>query len=280
MNPLVSVITVTRNSVSSIANAVESVLSQSYRPLEYIVVDGASTDGTVDVLRRYEDRIDRLISEHDDGIYFAMNKGLLASAGSKILFINSDDSFAHSDALKSLVDARQQYAGGDPTICYSDFIKHYPSLDRSMLMKANTALEQGFALCHQSMLVDRSAYDLVGPFDTSFRYAADHDWTARAKRSGVRFLKANVRPAVIFRHGGASNSSYRLSRDEAGKVIAREYGRVAYLKYTARQHWVHMLRILSDKLARLAGPRFVAALQRFYFRTVRKYRNSDQTSAS
>ncbi|MGO9993741.1 MAG: glycosyltransferase family 2 protein [Steroidobacteraceae bacterium] len=279
MNPLVSVITVTRNSASGIAKAIDSVLSQNYRPLEYIVIDGASTDGTVDIVRSYGGSISRLISEKDSGIYFAMNKGLLMSAGSRIIFINSDDAFAHSDALSSLVGARQEYIGDDPAICYSDFIKHYPSLDRSMLMKANTALERGFALCHQAMLVDRSAYDLVGEFDTSFRYAADHDWTVRAKRAGVRFIRANVAPTVIFRHGGASHSSYRASRGEAGKVIMREYGQIAYLRYTVRQYWVHMLRVLSDLLLRLIGPRSLAALQRFYFRTVRKYRRSDQTSA-
>jgi glycosyltransferase involved in cell wall biosynthesis len=280
MNPLVSVITVTRNSASRIANAIESVLSQSYRPLEYIVIDGASTDGTLDIVRSFGVRISRLISEKDGGIYFAMNKGLLASSGTRIIYLNSDDSFAHSDALSSLVGAREACGGDGPAICYSDFIKHYPSLDRSMLMKPDTAFERGFALCHQAMLVDRSAYDLVGNFDTSFRYAADHDWTVRAKRAGVRFIRANVAPTVVFRHGGASHSSYRASRSEAGKVILREYGRVAYLRYTARQHWVHMLRVSSDLLLRLIGPRYLAALQRFYFRTVRRYRRSDPTSAS
>lgn len=279
MNPLVSVITVARNSASGIAKAIDSVLSQNYRPLEYIVIDGASTDGTVDIVRSYGGSISRLISEKDSGIYFAMNKGLLASSGTRIIYINSDDSFAHSEALSSLVGARQGNIGDDPAICYSDFIKYYPSLERSMLMKANTAFERGFALCHQAMLVDRSAYDLVGEFDTSFKYAADHDWTVRAMRIGVRFIRANVAPTVIFRHGGASHSSYRASRGEAGKVIMREYGQMAYLRYTLRQYWVHMLRVLSDWLLRLIGPRCVAALQRFYFRTVRKYRSADQASA-
>lgn len=256
----------------------DSVLSQSYQPLEYIIIDGASTDGTLDIVRGYQGRISGLLSEPDDGIYFAMNKGLLASSGSHVLFINSDDSFAHPLALESLVDARRRY-GAAPAICYSDFIKHYPSLDRSVLMRANAGLERGFALCHQAMLVDRSAYELVGSFNTSFRYAADHDWTARAKRAGVHFVKADVRPTVVFTHGGASHTSYRSSRSEAGKVILREYGRVAYVRYTIRQSWVHLLRTSSDRLGRLIGPRSLAALQRVYFRTVRGYRRHDQTSA-
>jgi glycosyltransferase involved in cell wall biosynthesis len=279
MSLLVSIVTVTRNSAATIANAIDSVLSQSYRPVEYIVIDGESIDGTLDIVRGYGPRISRVISEKDSGIYFAMNKGLLASSGSMILFVNSDDSFAHPEALASLVDARRQFGGSEPSICFSDFVKEYPSLGRSMLMKADTALERGFGLCHQAMLVDRSAYDLVGMFDTSFKYAADHDWTARAQRSGVRFIRANVSPTVIFRHGGASNSSYRRSRAEAGEVIMREYGRIAYLRYTARQCWIHALRLASTELANIFGSRRLAALQRFYLHKVRRYRSSDWTSA-
>lgn len=148
-----------------------------------------------------------------------------------------------------------------------------------MLMTPNTALERGFALCHQAMLVDRSAYDLVGNFDTSYRYAADHDWAVRAKRAGVRFLKAAVPPTVVFNHGGASHSSYRQSRSEAGQVILREYGRVAYLRYTLRQYWVRWLRVASDQLVHIIGTRWLAVLQRFYMRTVRRYRRHHQSPA-
>jgi glycosyltransferase involved in cell wall biosynthesis len=278
MTPLVSVITIARNSVSSIEGAIESVISQSYRPLEYVVVDGASTDGTLEVIQRYSSRINRLISEQDNGIYDAMNKGLLASSGSHILFINSDDLFAHPDALRDLVNARLRDVEHVPTICYSDFIKHYPSLRKSMLMKADTQFERGFALCHQAMLVDRTAYEVVGLFDTAFRYAADHDWTVRAKRTGVRFLRAYIRPPVIFRHGGASNASYRLSRDEAGTVIAREYGRIAFIKYTVRQYWVRLLRTMSSKLEDIVGHRVLASIQLCYLKTVRGYRSHDKPS--
>jgi glycosyltransferase involved in cell wall biosynthesis len=278
MDPLVSVITITRNSALYLAKAIESVVSQTYPRLEYIVVDGASTDGTVDLAHRYKERISQIVSEPDGGIYDAMNKGLRLSSGTLIIFVNSDDSFSHSGALASLVSARQSYDEA-PTICYSDFFKHYPSLDRSMRVEAHAGLESGFALCHQAMLVDRSAYDLVGNFDTSFRYAADHDWTARAKRAGVRFLKADVLPTVVFTHGGVSHSNYRSSRSEAGRVILREYGSVAYLRYSVRQYGVHLLRRLADQLEHVLGAPAVAALQRFYFSNVRKYRRHDDRSA-
>ena len=192
-----------------------------------------------------------------------------------MLFINSDDLLASPHAISSLVDARLRYAGTKSVVCYSDFIKHYPSLDRSLLLNANDACDKGFMLCHQAMLVDRSAYDHVGIFDTSFRYAADHDWTARAKRAGVEFMKADVPPTVIFRHGGASHASYRLSRAEGGRVILREYGRAAYFRYTVRQYWVRFLRELSDRLVRLIGTRALASLQGFYFRRIRRYHEFD-----
>lgn len=275
--PLVSVITVVRNSASSIGHAIQSVLEQSYDPIEYIVVDGASTDTTLDVINSFGNRISRVISESDNGIYFAMNKGLRLSTGSMVIFINSDDWLAHPQALSSLVAARQQY-GSQPTICYSDFVKRYPTLNTAMLMRADPALERGFSLCHQAMLVDRSAYQLVGEFDTTFRYAADHDWTARAKRAGVHFLKALVPPTVIFNHGGASHSSYLLSRYEAGQVIRREYGRVAHARYSVRQYWVRILRVISDRIGSFLGPESLASLQRFYLRAVRGYRSDNHQS--
>jgi len=280
MRPLVSVVTVTRNSVLTIADAVDSVLSQDYSPLEYVVVDGASTDGTVDVVRNFGARVTKFVSERDDGIYSAMNKGLGMSSGSMILFLNADDRFACNGAIASLVAWRLKNGDASATICYSNFIKYYPTLNRSMVLMANESLHKGFTLCHQAMLVDRSAYDLVGTFDLSFKYAADHDWTARARRRGVRFLKAEIAPTVVFRHGGASNNSYWTSRMEAGRVILREYGRPAYVRYLARQYWVRLLRSLSTRMGSLIGQRGLAGIQALYFRVVRRYRPEQQSARS
>jgi glycosyltransferase involved in cell wall biosynthesis len=261
-----------------VARAIESVLSQDYGAVEYIIIDGASSDGTLEIAHSYGNRISRIVSEPDHGIYDAMNKGLALVSGTYVLFINSDDFFAHPGALTSLVLARLVH-DNSPSICYSDFIKDYPSLDRSMLIKANPQLQRGFALCHQAMLVDRSVYKLVGKFDVRFRCAADHEWTVRAKSAGVRFIKADIPPTAVFTHGGTSHSSYRASRREAGEVILKEYGTVAYLRYSVRQYWVHLLRRLVPLLGRLIGARSIAYLQGFYFRAVRGYRNHDRASS-
>jgi glycosyltransferase len=272
---MISVITVTRNSAATLAETIESVLSQDYRPLEYILIDGASTDATLEIVRSYGQQISRVISEPDSGIYDAMNKGLAVSTGSSVLFINSDDVFTGSGALSSLMRARQACGGTTPVVCYSDFLKYYPSLDRSLLVKAADTLEKGFTLCHQAMLTDKDAYDIVGPFDASFRFAGDHDWAARAKRLGVTFIKAPVAPTVIFRHGGVSHQSYWQSRMEGGRVVLREYGRIAHLRYTARQIWVRFLRSVSTHLTRFMGARRVAQLQETYFRLIRKHQAHD-----
>ncbi len=273
--PLLSIVTVARNSAATIAKTIESVLSQNYKAIEYIVIDGNSTDGTVEIVRGYGGRVSRLISERDGGIYFAMNKGLAVSSGSAILFINSDDLFASPDAVRSLIDARSKHSETVPTVCYSDFIKYYPSLNRSLLVPATEEYRRGFTLCHQAMLVDRSAYEKVGVFDTSFRYASDFDWAVRAKRAGVKFVKAPVPPAVIFKHGGASHTSYRESRAEGGAIILREYGRTAYIRYTMRQYWIHVLRLLSVELSRLFGSHSSATLQSLYFSVIRRHRELD-----
>lgn len=278
MSALVSVITVTWNSARTIRDAIESVLSQDYASIEHVVIDGGSTDGTIDIVRSYGNKIGRFVSEKDGGIYWAMNKGLKLSRGSMVLFINSDDRFASSKALGSLVEARRRYPADKPTICYSDFIKYYPTLNRSLLIKPSDSLKAGFSLCHQAMLVDRTAYDRAGPFDTSFRFAADHEWTVRAARCGVCLIRAEIAPTVVFRHGGASDANYWASRMESGRVILREYGRLAHLKYTLRQFWVASLRYISRYLVRIIGERNMVSLQTFYFGVFRRHKTHDSST--
>jgi len=186
MLPLVSVITVVRNAAATISETIESVLSQDYPNLEYVIVDGDSTDGTLHIIEQHRDRIATFVSEQDAGIYFGMQKGLQCSTGSMVLFLNADDVFVGSRSLSHLVDARVACGIAGPVICYSDYVRFYPKLGRSFVVTATGGLRQGMELCHQAMIADRCAYDRVGGFDTSFRLAADFDWVARAKRSGCR----------------------------------------------------------------------------------------------
>ena len=105
MTLTISIITVCRNSETTIRDTINSVLSQDYSEIEYIIVDGGSTDATLDIIREYGDEISLVISERDDGIYDGMNKGIRASSGDLIGFLNSDDFYASSSVLKIVVKA-------------------------------------------------------------------------------------------------------------------------------------------------------------------------------
>jgi len=272
MLPLVSVITVVRNAATTITETIESVLSQDYPHLEYVIIDGGSTDGTPRIIEQYRDRVSVFVSEKDAGLYFGMQKGLQRSTGSMVLFLNADDVFVGSRSLSHLVDARVACGIAGPVICYSDFVRFYPKLGRSFVVTATGSLRQGMELCHQAMLADRSAYERVGGFDTSFRLSADFDWVARAKRHGVYFLKASGPPTAFYRLGGLSDSQYRASRAEAAKIIRREYGWGAFARYTLTQRWRFCLRAASESFEALFGCHVPNLLRIAYLQLFRGHR--------
>jgi len=272
MSPRVSVITVVRNAADTIARTIESVLSQDYCNIEYVIIDGASTDGTLQCIDRYRERIAILVSEDDGGLYFGMQKGLHRSTGDLVLFLNADDAFADDQAISRLVDARMSCDTQEPVLCFSNFIKFYPKIDRSFLVIATGDLRQGMDLCHQAMLADRRAYDRIGGFDTNFRLSADFDWVVRAKRGGVQFVKASGPPTVIYKLGGISENLYRASRAEAAKIIRREYGRGAFLRYVMTQRWRFCLRSGYELVQTIFGPDLPNAVRVAYLRVFRAHR--------
>lgn len=223
--PLVSVVTVCFNSETHIAEAMESVLAQSYPAIEYIVVDGGSTDGTMDVVRSFGERFgDRLkwVSEPDQGIYDAMNKGIALCTGELIGLLNSDDAYV-PDAVERIVDAyrAQPDAGaifGDVEVIAED--------GTPLRIELATMPEPGsrpprMPMCHQSLFVARRVYAELGGFDTAYRILADYEQVLRMLRARVLFVHA---PGVVarFREGGA------CSGDTARSNAERERIRVAY----------------------------------------------------
>jgi glycosyltransferase involved in cell wall biosynthesis len=176
-NPLVSVVTVVYNGEKHIEQTIRSVLEQSYRPVEYIVVDGGSTDGTIDILAKYGDRIDYWISEPDKGISDAMNKGILLSTGELIAHLHADDFFANPSVLSSVCSEylRRQgilwMTGGINIVAREGKI-----LEEIKARKYSyKRLIRGNILLHPATFVTRQAFEKVGVFDTGYRYAMDYD---------------------------------------------------------------------------------------------------------
>ena len=219
VNPLVSIITVVRNGVSGIETAIKAVLEQTYPHIEYIVIDGGSTDGTIDVLRRYDDRIDYWASEPDSGIFDAMNKGidLVQNSETYVLFANSDDRLYAPSALERLV------AGGDGAdLVYGRMVLTDGEVSTTMgreVVLRDLAAEM---LYQPATMTRRRVFDEVGKFDTSFRIAGDYDFLVRCFAHPVttRYV-----PEIVSRMqmGGISGEQYMLSCRERKRVVRTRF---------------------------------------------------------
>lgn len=207
--PKISVITVCFNAVNTIEQTLCSVAEQAGVDLEYMVIDGGSTDGTVDILRRAADTLSYWVSEPDGGIYDAMNKGLQCARGEWVLFLNADDYLASPTSLASLLEAvRPEVAivAGGTLMKYKDF-------DRPFRSSRYFGLLLQLPFMHPSTIVRRSAFDRWGNFDTRYRLAADCDLFLRLIAKGEHYRVIET-PITVMRDGGASSKGFIVGRRE------------------------------------------------------------------
>lgn len=184
-NPLISIITVSYNSVSTIEQTILSVIQQTYPYIEYLIIDGGSTDGTLDIIKKYENKIAYWVSEPDKGIYDAMNKGIKRAKGELIGIINSDDWY--ENIVDKVVSVYRQQS--ELCLFHGNIRFHKthtcqvarPCLDLSRLYR-------GTILFHPTLFVPRKVYDQVGLFHTNYRIAADYDLMVRCYRHNYRFI--------------------------------------------------------------------------------------------
>ena len=232
----ITVITVAYNSAATIADTLRSVAGQTHPNIEHIVIDGASSDGTVALVREHASPTTTLLSEPDRGIYDAMNKGLQLATGDLVGFLNADDMLAGPNAVASLA-AAASHAEAD--VVYGDL--SYVRKDRptevlrywsSGAFDADR-LRYGWMPPHPTFYVRRSALKSFGPFDLQFRIAADYDFMLRyLGRPGIRVAYV---PEVLvhMRAGGASNRSMRAmmqkSREDLAALKKNRVGGVATL---------------------------------------------------
>ena len=209
-----SIITATYNSERTLRDTMESILNQTFQDFEYIIVDGASKDATLDIIREYEPRFQgkmRYVSEPDKGIYDAMNKGFAMATGDVIGILNSDDFFTSEDVLQAVVDG---FAGEYVDAVYADIhfvgtddltkcVRYYSSsVFRPWMMRF------GMIPAHPSFYCRKAVYDQYGSFDTTYRIAADFEILLRLifiHRIRTRYVKKDF---VTMRLGGASTTGY------------------------------------------------------------------------
>lgn len=220
MNKRVSIITINFNNLSGLEKTVPSVLTQTYDDYEYILIDGASTDGSVAYLDKYNAHFSTLISEKDSGIYNAMNKGIAAATGDYLLFLHSGDALTSNTALQTFID--DSNFKGD--IMYGDYKfetggKVYPdTVSDTFFMRTS--------LPHQSTLFKKQVFDKIGNYDESYRLGADREFYIKCHIDGaVKFSHVPFALTLFDLTGMSNNPSYTSKkRAEDERMLLVHFG--------------------------------------------------------
>ena len=208
----VSIITVVYNRADVIRDTIESVLSQTYKNIEYIIIDGASTDGTMDVVNEYKDKISKIISEPDRGLYDAINKGIKEATGDVIGLIHSDDFYLDNLVIQRVVDTFKKenkhmlfadllYIKGDN----KDKVLRYYSAKNFTVKK----LKYGFMPPHPTLFVKKEVYEKYGLFKIDYKIAADYEMFVRLLLVNKLSFSYIHLPIVKMRVGGVSSGGIR-----------------------------------------------------------------------
>lgn len=223
-NPKISIITITYNSSKHLEEAILSVINQSYQNKEYIIIDGASTDGTLDIINKYRDQIDYLVSEPDKGISDAFNKGIRAATGDIIGICNADDQLA-LDCMQILAE---NYEEGVDIYRMNEVVKNFETgeefLTKPTLIYGHRLMNH--YTCHMGCFVTKAAYEKYGMYDVNLRIQMDTDLLCRftSKRAKYKYVNANC---GFFRRGGVSTTDVKR-RNYERKLIMKRYGASAW----------------------------------------------------
>lgn len=220
---LLSVITVVFNNAEDIERTILSIIRQSfYRNIEYIVVDGASTDGTLAIIHRYADKIDRIISEKDSGIYDAMNKGLSLAKGEYVLFMNSGDELFANDTVEKV------FGTSPHADIYYGETEMIDQQGRSLGQRRHHApksftwksFKYGMNISHQAIYIRKR---ITEPYDPAYRLSADIDWIIRSAKKAKTIVNTNQYVAKYL-VGGISKKRHWKSLKERYKIFNHYYG--------------------------------------------------------
>jgi glycosyltransferase involved in cell wall biosynthesis len=222
--PILSVITIVYNNVKDIERTMLSVLNQTYADIEYVLVDGLSNDGTLDIIKKHEDRIAKFTSEKDEGIYDAMNKGLDLATGDYVIFMNSGDEFFDNDTVAAV------FASADDADIYYGETEMIDDAGQSLGQRRHKAPKQftwrefnlGMSISHQAIYIKRS---LIEPYDRKYQLSADIDWIIRAAKKAEKIVNVN-RYVAKYLVGGMSKTKHRQSLAERFDIMKRHYGLV------------------------------------------------------
>lgn len=247
--PLFSIITVTYNAEPTLPPTLRSIEAQTLTDFELLVIDGASTDGTLRLLADSPIKTLKVVSEPDSGIYDAMNKGMAMATGDYLIFMNAGDAFPEADTLTRYAEAIRS-RGVRPGIVYGqtrivDAGRHPVGMRHLTAPEDLTArsFAYGMLVCHQAMAVDRS---IAGPYNTAYRFSADYDWVIRCLHASPRNVYTGAVTAEYLEEGMTS-ANRRQSLIERFRIMSGYYGCIP----TIIRHFWFATRALGRKIRKL-----------------------------
>ncbi|HEX8019756.1 glycosyltransferase family 2 protein [Mucilaginibacter sp.] len=221
-NPRLSVITIVYNNVRDIERTIRSVVNQTYANIEYVIVDGLSNDGTLQVIEKYKDHVAKFVSEKDEGIYDAMNKGLALATSDYVIFMNSGDEFYDSETVAAVFasaeDADIYY--GETEMIADDGTSLGQRRHKAPAKFTWRGFKYGMSISHQAIYIRRS---LAEPYDRRYQLSSDIDWIIRAAKKAKKIVNVN-RYVAKYLVGGMSKKKHRQSLLERFDIMKRNYG--------------------------------------------------------
>ena len=245
MEPLFSIITVTWNAADVISPTIESVQRQTSSDYEMLIIDGASTDDTLAIVKRASIAALRVFSEPDKGLYDAMNKGIARARGRYIMFLNAGDTFADDTVLARMA----RLAADNPGVIYGQ--TQLVDAQRNVVGKRHltapkrltvNSFKNGMVVCHQAFVVRR---DLAPEYDLQYRLSADYDWCIRVLRKSQSNAYVGETPIISYLADGMTTRHHRASLWERFRIMCRHYG----TSVAIRRHLRFIPRYLKRRLS-------------------------------
>lgn len=227
MNPLFSIITITYNAEATIRPTLRSIAQQTCRLYEHLVIDGASTDRTVEIVESCANPLTQVVSEPDRGLYDAMNKGLAKAKGDYVIFLNAGDSFHSPDTLQLIANAAMDndYPGiiyGQTDIVDSERRRIGPRHLTAPEVLGFKSFANGMVVCHQAFVALRK---IAEPFDLRYRFSADYEWCLRCLRKSRRNQYVDA-VLIDYLNEGVTTRNHRRSLIERFNIMRHYYGTV------------------------------------------------------
>ncbi|MDR2773275.1 MAG: glycosyltransferase [Tannerella sp.] len=240
--PLFSIITITFNAGKVLERTILSVINQTYPQIEYIIIDGNSSDNTKDIIRQYESAVSHWISEPDAGLYDAMNKGLRMATGDYVWFLNAGDTLQNGNIVSELANMVEQHQIPDILYGETNIMNNEGDIIATRRLKAPKTLtwksfRMGMLVCHQAFVAKR---DIAPEYNLQYRFSSDFDWCIRCMKAANTIVNSRLR-LVNYLYEGLTTANRKASLKERYDIMCKYYGIVVtgilHVWFAVRFYW-------------------------------------------